>query len=110
MELIFEIGCEELPASFIEPALEQMETPSKSTARSFASRSMGFETMATPRRLTLVVEEMAERQSDLEEERTGPPADIAWDDDGNPTPAAQGFARGQGVDVDDLYTVDTDKR
>ncbi|MGM0559090.1 MAG: glycine--tRNA ligase subunit beta [Myxococcota bacterium] len=109
MELIFEIGCEELPASFIEPALEQMETFLEERCEELRIDIDGLRTMATPRRLTLVVEEMAERQSDLEEERTGPPAGISWDDDGNPTPAAQGFARGQGVDVDDLYTVDTDK-
>ena len=109
MEFIFEIGCEELPASFIEPALEQMEEFLEERCEELRVDVDGLRTMATPRRLTVVVEDLAERQSDLEEERTGPPADIAWDDDGNPTPAAQGFARGQGVDVEDLYTVDTDR-
>jgi glycyl-tRNA synthetase beta chain len=109
MELIFEIGCEELPASFIEPALEQMEAFFEEQCEELRVEVDGLQTMATPRRLTLVVSDLADRQSDLEEERTGPPADIAWDDDGQPTPAAEGFARGQGVDVDELYTVDTDR-
>ena len=109
MELIFEIGCEELPARFVDPALEQMQQNFRDRCDDARIDVDRVAVAATPRRLALLVDGLAESQSDLEEERTGPPADIAWDDDGEPTPAAQGFARGQGVDVDDLYTVDTDR-
>jgi glycyl-tRNA synthetase beta chain len=108
MQLIFEIGVEEFPASFCEPTLAQMEATFREQADELR---LGFESLkvaATPRRLTLLVDGLDDKQADLEEERTGPPAKIAFDD-GQPTPAAQGFARGNGVDVDDLYTVDTDK-
>ncbi|AWV90837.1 glycine--tRNA ligase subunit beta [Bradymonas sediminis] len=108
MQLIFEIGCEELPASFCQPALAQIEA-------TFAARAdelrLGYEslrTVATPRRLTLLVEGLAAKQTDIQEERTGPPAKVAFKD-GEPTKAALGFARGQGVDPADLYTVETDK-
>lgn len=109
MQLVFEIGCEELPASFCEPALDQIEAMFRERADELRIGFDSLRTVATPRRLTLLVDGLADKQTDLEEERTGPPAKIAYDDQGNPTKAAQGFARGQGVDVDDLYTVDTDK-
>ncbi len=108
MQLIFEIGVEEFPPSFCEPTLEQM-------ASIFGERAddlrLGYEsvrTVATPRRLTLLVDGLADKQTDLEEERTGPPANIAFKD-GEPTNAAKGFARGNGVSPEDLYTVETDK-
>lgn len=109
MELIFEIGCEELPAGFIEPALAQIESTFRARCEELRVEVSGVRTVATPRRLTLLVDALSERQRDLEEERTGPPASIAWGEDGQPSRAAQGFARGQGVDVADLYTVETDR-
>ncbi|QDG50879.1 glycine--tRNA ligase subunit beta [Persicimonas caeni] len=108
MQLIFEIGAEELPASFCEPALTQIEQKFRERADELRISFDSARTVSTPRRLTLLVDGLAEKQSDLEEERTGPPANIAFKD-GEPTKAAEGFARGQGVDVSDLYTVDTDK-
>ncbi len=109
MELIVEIGCEELPARFVDPALRQMKAFFVEACQNQRLDVGSIDTAGTPRRLTLLIEDLADKQSDLREERTGPPANIAFDDDGNPTPAAQGFARGQGVDVDDLYTVDTER-
>lgn len=109
MELIFEIGCEELPARFVEPALAQIESLFVQGCRDRRITVDQTNVMGTPRRLTLTVANLADDQDDLSEERTGPPAHIAYDDDGQPTGAAKGFARGQGVDVDDLYTVENDK-
>ncbi len=108
-ELIFEIGCEELPARFVEPALDQLRREIELRCEEARVAISGVRVVGTPRRLALLIDEVAPTQKDLEEERTGPPAAIAFDDDGNPTKAAQGFARGQGVDVDDLYEVTTDK-
>lgn len=108
MELVFEIGCEELPASFIAPALEQMEVAFRKGCADMRLEPGAVHTLATPRRLTLLVRGAGDRQPDLEEERTGPPAAVAFKD-GAPTGAAMGFARGQGVAVEDLYTVTTEK-
>ena len=107
-ELIFEIGCEEMPAGSWRRRSSSSSARSRAVRRG-ASRLRGARTVGTPRRIVLLVEQVAERQKDLREERTGPPAKIAFDEDGQPTRAAQGFARGQGVDVEDLYTVETDK-
>jgi glycyl-tRNA synthetase beta chain len=107
MELIFEIGCEELPAHFVRPALDQMASAFRVSCDKQRIDVDGVETVGTPRRLTLLTESLADRQDDLEEEQTGPPAAVAFDD-GEPTDAAKGFARGQGVDVDDLFIAETD--
>ena len=108
MELIFEVGCEDLPARFVEPALQQMRDGFQDHCESLRIDVGDITTAGTPRRLVLMVTDLADAQTDLQEQRTGPPADIAFDD-GEPTNAATGFARGQGVDVEDLYVVDTDK-
>lgn len=109
MELIVEIGCEDLPARFVEPALKHLR---EGFARAAAADRIDHgvvKTYGTPRRLALLVEGLADAQSDLEEVRTGPPASVGFDDDGNPTKAGAGFARGQGVEPDDLYTVETER-
>lgn len=108
MELVFEIGCEDLPARFVQPALDQLE---ELFGRACEQQRISYESarvLGTPRRLTLLVSGLAENQEDLSEERTGPPVKAAFRD-GQPTKAAEGFARGQGVAVEDLYTVDTER-
>ncbi len=108
MELIFEIGCEELPAGFIEPAMAHLR---EYFIEQCAAQRIGvqdIQVFATPRRLALLVRGLAERQEDLEEVRTGPPEKAAFRD-GVPTKAAEGFARGQGVELSDLFVQETDK-
>ncbi|MFB6262645.1 MAG: glycine--tRNA ligase subunit beta, partial [Bradymonadaceae bacterium] len=109
MELIFEIGCEELPARFVDPALEQMRGFFRQKCEQERIEVDGIRTVGTPRRLTLLVEELAEYQDDLETEQTGPPAETAFDEGGEPTAAAEGFASAHGVDPSDLYVAETDK-
>ncbi|MBI5440997.1 MAG: glycine--tRNA ligase subunit beta, partial [Deltaproteobacteria bacterium] len=108
-DLLLEIGTEEIPAGFLPPAhsaLREIATEGLGRARlSFGEVS----TFATPRRLVLVVRGVAERQEDVTEERVGPAVAAAYDAQGNPTKAAQGFARSQGVDVTELLRVDTEK-
>ena len=106
--LIFEIGCEELPASFVSLALEQLKEEFVRRAAQARLEIQGVRVLGTPRRLTLIVEKVAATQQDLEEERTGPPARAAYRD-GEPTKAALGFARGQGVEPEALYLVETEK-
>jgi glycyl-tRNA synthetase beta chain len=107
-ELIFEIGCEEIPARFLEDALVQLREQVVGAMTAQRIDADHVRVMGTPRRLTLVIGEVAAMQRDLSEERTGPPIGAAMKD-GKPTKAAEGFARGLGVQVDDLYTVKTAK-
>lgn len=101
-DLLFEVGCEELPARFIEPALRSL---AEEAERAFREADLTFEeirTLGTPRRLTLLVVGLSERQPDRVEEIQGPPRRIAFDPEGKPTPAALGFARKQGVDLSEI--------
>ena len=109
-ELLLEIGCEEMPASWI-PGIEA-QLAARLAARLDEAR-VACRTPVTafvgPRRLVATVAELADRQSDLEETVTGPPVRAAFDAAGAPTRAALGFARKQGVDVAALERVDTEK-
>ena len=109
-ELLLEIGCEEMPASWI-PGIEA-QLADRLTARLDEvriERRSPVRTYVAPRRLVATVAELADRQSDLEETVTGPPVRAAFDAAGGPTPAALGFARKQGVDVAALERVATPK-
>ena len=109
-ELLLEIGCEEMPASWI-PGIEA-QLAERLTARLEEvrlERQAPVRTFVGPRRLVATVAELADRQSDLEETVTGPPVRAAFDANGDPTRAAVGFARKQGVDVAALARVQTPK-
>ena len=109
MILVFEIGTEELPPGEIETACDALAAHVISGALS-ARLSIGeVTTYATPRRLTVLVRDVASKAETIEETFTGPAAKIAFDADGNPTRAAQGFARGKGIDPADLIRVDTER-
>ncbi len=108
-ELFLEIGTEEIPAGFIPRALAEMEAI---ILRELANARLSFgeiKTMATPRRLALVVKDIPAVQPDAEITATGPSKKAAYDAEGRPTKAAEGFARGQGVDVSELQIISTDK-
>ncbi|MCA0982716.1 glycine--tRNA ligase subunit beta [Halobacillus yeomjeoni] len=101
--VLFELGVEELPARFINDALQQLESKTKAW---FENQRIPFDDVkgfATPRRLAVQVTEVAEKQPDIEEEAKGPAKKIALDDQGEWTKAAIGFSKGQGKDVDDIY-------
>ena len=109
-ELLLEIGCEEMPASWI-PGIEE-QLAARLAARLDGARvacRTPVTAFAGPRRLVATVAELAGRQSDLEETVTGPPVRAAFDANGEPTRAALGFARKQGVEVAALARVDTEK-
>ena len=109
-ELLLEIGCEEMPASWI-PGIEAQlaERLSARLDEVRVERRTPVRTFVAPRRLVATVAELADRQSDLEETVTGPPVRAAFDANGEPTRAAIGFARKQGVDVGALTRVETPK-
>jgi glycyl-tRNA synthetase beta chain len=101
--LLFEIGVEELPSRFINSSLNQLETSTKKLLGENRISFGSLKTYATPRRLTLIIEGIADRQSDLEEELKGPAKKIAFDSDNNPTKPLQGFMKSKGVELNDLY-------
>ena len=102
MNALLEIGCEEIPARFMPGFLLDLKKKAeeKLTAERIAFGKV--ETFGTYRRLTLYIENIAERQTDLSFEAKGPPANVAFDKDGKPTPAAIGFAKKQGISPAEL--------
>jgi glycyl-tRNA synthetase len=107
-DFLLEIGTEELPAGDVEDALAQLETAVPELIQELRLTLDGHRVLATPRRLVVVLENLAPRQQDLEQQVKGPPADRAFDEDGNPTRAAEGFARSKGLEVSDLEVVEID--
>ena len=106
-DLLFEIGTEEIPARFMSPALKQMRELAENGLDEARLEYARINVYGTPRRLALLVEGLAEKQTDLEMEVKGPSQKAAFDANGKPTKAALGFARGQGVDSAELVVKDT---
>ena len=108
-ELLLEIGVEELPYQFIVPALATLK---ESVERLLQEQRLAFHTVRTmggPRRLTLVVDDLATKQTSVTKETMGPSKAVAFDQAGQPTKAAIGFAAGQQVAVHDLQVRQTPK-
>ncbi len=108
-ELLLEIGTEEIPAEFLPKALKDME---EIIGRELSQKRIphgDIKTLATPRRLVLYVNDLAERQEDQVIEKLGPAKRVSFDEKGNPTKAALGFAKGQGIDISELETIVTEK-
>jgi glycyl-tRNA synthetase beta chain len=109
-EFLLEIGTEEIPSRFINPALEKMkELFSQLLASGRVGSSGEIKTYGTPRRLVLHVPELEEQQADMSKEVLGPPKKIAFDGDGKPMKAALVFAEKNNVTVDALGIKATDK-
>lgn len=106
-ELLLEIGTEELPAGVVESALQQLQNAVTQRLQDARIAFGVVESFGTPRRLILYIHEVAPCQTDIVREVRGPAANVAFDAQGNPTPAAIGFARKQGVDVHTLEVVST---
>ncbi len=100
--LAFEIGTEEIPAFDLANATKQLETLVPSALDALRIPHGELNVYTTPRRLIMVVQDVAEETQALVEEHKGPSTKIAFDAQGAPTKAAEGFARGKGVSVDDL--------
>ena len=109
-ELLLEIGCEELPASWLPGLTNQIgEIVAAQLREHRLSLESPAETFSTPRRLTVRIARLSERQADLEELVNGPPVSAGFTSAGTPTRAAAGFAAKQGVDVSELERVTTPK-
>ena len=110
-EFFLEIGTEEIPSRFINPALDKMRELFAGLLVNgrIAIENGPIQTYGTPRRLVLYVPQLAERQQDISKEVVGPPKKIAFDAEGKPTKAALVFAEKNGVTVDALTSKTTDK-
>ena len=110
VELLFEVGCEEIPAGMLAKAEEELRTNiSKLLSAENLSDGVEVETFSAPRRLTAWVRGLLAKQPDVEAEVTGPPKSVAYDAVGAPTRAALSFAEKQGAHVNDLYLMQTAK-
>ncbi len=100
--LLLELGSEELPASDVQDGIAQIQMKLAELLEAARLDYGSLRVTGTPRRLVAYVTDLAAYQHDELVEKKGPPADRAFDSDGNPTKAASGFARGQGIDVSEL--------
>lgn len=108
-ELILEIGTEEIPAGFMNEAIRSLSEIAERSLKENALSYGGISSFGTPRRLALRVTGLADKQEDRSVESYGPPLRIAFDEKGSPTSATIGFAKSQGVKVDELVTVKRDR-
>lgn len=110
VELLFEVGCEEIPAGMLPKAEEELRVNiEKLLSAESLSEGVTVETFSAPRRLTAWVRGLVAKQPDVEIEVTGPPKSVAYDSVGAPTRAALSFAEKQGVHVSGLYLIQTPK-
>ncbi|MBQ6006124.1 MAG: glycine--tRNA ligase subunit beta [Selenomonadaceae bacterium] len=104
--LLLEIGTEEIPAHAMPGILNQLKTLAEKSLSEARINFGEIKTLGTPRRLALLIDDVAVTQADVEAEKRGPSVKIAFDKDGKPSKAAIGFARGQKVQPEDLITRD----
>ena len=104
--LLLEIGTEEIPAHAMPAILDQLKTLAEKALTDSRITFGKIQTLGTPRRLALLVDDVSPNQADVEEEKRGPSTKIAFDAEGKPSKAAIGFARGQKVKPEDLITRD----
>jgi glycyl-tRNA synthetase beta chain len=110
VELLFEVGCEEIPAGMLGRATEDLKSGlEKQLAVESISQGTTVEAFSTPRRLVLWARGLPERQADVTTEVTGPPKSVAYDAVGAPTRAAVSFAEKQGVALHEVYFLQTPK-
>jgi len=107
-DLLIEIGVEELPADDLDSALTQLNERVPALLKDLRLKYQDVKVFGTPRRLIIDVSELASCQPDLEQMVKGPPAERSFDSLGQPTPAAQGFARSKGIAVDKLEVREVD--
>ncbi len=106
---LLEIGTEEIPAKLISDIHENLLSVTEDILAQYRIEYRSIDILGSPRRLAVIINDLSEYQGDLVEEIKGPPCNIAFDEQGNPTKASKGFASGQGVKVENLESRDTDR-
>lgn len=109
MELLLELGCEELPERFLQSISNQLKHDFSKMLTETSVSFGSIEGYSTPRRLIIYVKEVAGSQPEKSELITGPPYSACFDGSGNPTKALEGFARKREVSVQDLSRIETEK-
>jgi glycyl-tRNA synthetase beta chain len=111
MEFLLEVGCEEIPARFLPPALEDLARAFRAGLEGarLAGPELELHSLGTPRRLVLLVRGLPSGQPDLDEEIAGPKVAVAFDAAGNPTATCLGFAKSRGVEVSALLRIPSPK-
>ncbi|MFW6006452.1 MAG: glycine--tRNA ligase subunit beta [Halanaerobiales bacterium] len=105
---LLEIGTEEIPAKKVKKIHNNLKKVTDKILTEYRVEVEEIEIVGAPRRMTVILNNVSEFQKDLTEEIKGPPVNIAFDEDNNPTKAAEGFASSQNLDVDELEIKDTD--
>ena len=107
--LLLEIGTEEIPAGYIEPALQTLSSTLLQKMNDFRIEYASSKIFGTPRRLSVEVHNVSDKQKSITSEVMGPPEKVGFDKNGNPTTAAIKFAEKVGVSVNNLTVKETDK-
>ena len=107
--ILFELGCEELPPKSLKPLRDALQSSVESQLKEAEISYDSLKAFAAPRRLAIQIEGIADKQPDRSEQKRGPAIKAAYDAEGKPTRAAEGFAKGLGIDVSELMTIKTDK-
>ncbi len=107
--LLLEIGTEEMPPSVLAAAVHELNELLQDALQRSDIECSASKMGATPRRLTIFLEKIPEKQPDRKLHIVGPPASVAFDENGVPTKAAQGFAKKNGIRIDDLRIEETDR-
>ncbi|MCL1975607.1 MAG: glycine--tRNA ligase subunit beta [Firmicutes bacterium] len=101
-DLLFEIGVEEIPARFLPPTIDQLQSLAKEAMNEAGLPYEQLHIYATPRRLTILVKGLTSLQADSIVEAKGPSLTVAYDKEGKPSRALQGFCKGQGINEEDV--------
>ena len=108
MNFLFEIGLEELPAQYVDQAEKDLKKIIENELKSERIKFSGIESFSTPRRVTAIIKDLAEKQDDLDKKSVGPSVEIAYKD-GQLTKAGEGFVKSQGATVDDIKIIENEK-
>ena len=108
MDFLFEIGLEELPSIYVNQAEENIKKIMEEELKTERIRFSETESFSTPRRIAVIVKNIAERQEDLDRKSIGPSIEIAYKD-GKLTKAGEGFLKSQGVEESDIKIVENEK-
>ena len=108
MNFLFEIGLEELPAQYVDKAEKDLKKIIENELKSERIKFSEIESFSTPRRVTALIKDLAEKQDDLDKKSVGPSVEIAYKD-GQLTKAGEGFVKSQGATIDDIKIIENEK-
>ena len=108
MNFLFEIGLEELPAQYVDKAEKDLKKIIENELKAERIKFSEIESFSTPRRVTAIIKDLAEKQDDLDKKSIGPSVEIAYKD-GELTKAGEGFVKSQGATIDDIKIIEKEK-